>query len=215
MNQRLQGDLLVAKKDFNGATKAYSKAFSQSKTSYLVQVLGSLLEHTGDNQGAAEVYVEYLAVFPNDHQSRLKLASIYQRLNNNQQAIAEFEKVTASINDNVLALNNLAWLYWLENDSRALDVAKQASQLAPKRGEVMDTYGWIMLHQGNKKDALEVLHSAVSLKPENPDIRYHLSKALLENGDREQASKELEHLLRDYSGFEEESAARTLAASLD
>lgn len=214
MNQRLQGDLLVAKKDFDSATRAYSKAFSKTKTQYLAQKLSGLLVHVNDNRGAAKVLVEYLSVFPNDHINRITLASIYQRLNNNQQAIAEFEKVTASTNDNVIVLNNLAWLYWLENDSRALKVAKQAVQLAPKSGEVKDTYGWIMLHQGNKKKALNMLHSAVSLNPENPDIRYHLSKALLENGDREQARKELIRLLRDYSGFEEESAARTLAASL-
>ena len=79
----------------------------------------------------------------------------------------------------------------------------------------MDTYGWIMLHKGNKSKALDLIRKAVSRSPANPGIRYHLVKALADNGDKTQAKKEVSRLLRDYNGFEEETAARELAANLE
>ena len=172
-------------------------------------------EQAGNSQKAAEVLSDYLQVVSNDQQTRMLLASLYQRINENQKAISEYEKIIVATPDNVIAQNNLAWLYWLANSDKALNTAKKAHELAPDVAAVTDTYGWIMLHQGNKSDALKLVRQAVSKSPANPDMRYHLAKALADNGEREQAQKEVSRLLRDYSGFEEESAARTLTAELE
>ena len=152
---------------------------------------------------------------PGDHQNRLRLASLYQQIGQNTPAIEQYEKVDDAISGNVVALNNLAWLYWLENSSKALVTAEKAYQLAPDTAAVVDTYGWIMLHQGSKSKALDLIRKAVSYNPANPDIRYHLVKALADNGDKAQAKKEVSRLLRDYGDFEEETAARALAAKLE
>ena len=156
----------------------------------------------------------YLQASPADHQSRLMLASLYQQSGDNAQAISHYEKISATA-DNVVALNNLAWLYWLDNSDKALGAAERAYPPAPDAAAVVDTYGSIMLHQGNKSKALDLIRKAISSRPANPDIRYHLAKALVLNGDKAQAKKEVDRLLRDYSGFEEEMAAKTLAAELN
>ncbi|EGH00032.1 TPR repeat protein [gamma proteobacterium IMCC2047] len=93
-------------------------------------------------------------------------------------------------------------------------MAKKSNELAGDRPEVIDTYGWILLHNGDKKKALTLLQDSVSKAPENPDIRYHLAQAMYDNGKYQQSKKELDRLLRDYSGFSEQAAAAKLLTKL-
>lgn len=213
MVSRLNGDLLQAQDKPKEAIKAYLEAFKLAQTPYLANTLSRLYQQADMDQLAAQTMESYLLKAPGDHQSRLQLASLYQQMGSNKQAIAHYETVTA-VTENVVALNNLAWLYWLDNSDKALATAAQAYQLAPEAAAVADTYGWIMLHQGDKTKALKLIRTALASLPANPDIRYHLAKALAVNGDKAQAKKEVNRLLRDYSGFEEEPAAKTLAAEL-
>lgn len=215
LNYRLKGDLLSAKKRSGEATIAYEQAYAITKTSYLVNVLGYLYYQSNQLQKATQALTEYLAEFPNDTNNRLRLASTYQQLEQNKEAAEQYETVIEQENENLAALNNLAWLYWLEEDKRSLEIAQKAYQLAPDDSAVADTYGWIMLHKGNKKDALSIIQSTAFRVPANPDIRYHLAKALYANGKKDQAHKEVSRLLRDYSGFEEENAAKQLLLTLE
>jgi len=211
---RLQGDWFAAQQQINKATEAYSQAFRMKQTAYLAKTLTRIYEQAGKSELANQTLESYLQNAPADHQIRLRLASLYQQTGSNAQAITHYEEVSAATN-NVIALNNLAWLYWLENSSKALATAEKAYQQAPDNAPVIDTYGWIMLHQGSSAKALELIRKATSLSPANPDIRYHLAKALADNGDNAQAKKEVNRLLRDYSGFEEEAAAKKLASTLE
>jgi putative PEP-CTERM system TPR-repeat lipoprotein len=213
MGLRLQGDLLAAQQQTDEAVTVYEQAFKLTKTPYLAGRLTSLYQNAGKPQQATQTMETYLESAPADHQSRMALASLYQQTGKNAQAISHYETIT-SVADNVIVLNNLSWLYWLEKSDKALATAKKAHQLAPDAAAVIDTYGWIMLHQGDKSEALKLISQAISKSPANPDIRYHLAKALAMNGDKTQAKKEVDRLLRDYSNFEEEEAAKTLATEL-
>ena len=65
----------------------------------------------------------------------------------------------------MLALNNLAWLYFETKDARAIDTAKRAVALAPNAAEVLDTYGWILVQTGNKAEGIRWLEKAKTLAP--------------------------------------------------
>lgn len=213
MNHRLRGDLLIAQDKAAAAIDAYQQAFAQAKTPYLTNRLAQLYQQSNKPEQAITTLESYLENAPNDRQRRLILASLYQQSGNNKQAINHYEIITDNTND-VVALNNLAWLYWLEKSDKALGTAKRAHQLATDSAAVIDTYGWIMLHTGDKSEALQLIRKAATKSPANPDIRYHLAKALAMNGEPARAKKEVDQLLRDYAGFEEEAAARALAAEL-
>ncbi len=213
MGLRLQGDLLAAQNKPNQAITAYEQAFKLTKTPYLAGRLTNLYQAADKLKQATQTMETYLESAPADHQSRMTLASLYQQAGKNAQAISHYETITSAV-DNVIVLNNLSWLYWLEKSDKALPTAKKAHQLAPDAAAVIDTYGWIMLHRGDKSEALKLIRQASSKNPTNPDIRYHLAKAFAMNGDKVQAKKEVDRLLRDYSGFEEEGAAKTLATQL-
>ncbi|EGG99385.1 hypothetical protein imdm_1171 [gamma proteobacterium IMCC2047] len=213
LNHRLRGDLLVAQQKTSDAIDAYQQGFDQTKTPYLANQLAGLYQQINKTDLAIATLETYLEGAPHDLQRRMTLAALYQQAKNNQRAIKQYEIITSN-EKNVAALNNLAWLYWLEKSDKALNNAQQAHQLAPNIAAVIDTYGWIMLHMGDQDEALQLLRKAASKSPSNPDIRYHLAKALAMNGDKAQAKKEVDRLLRDYAGFEEEAAAKTLAAEL-
>ena len=105
----------------------------------------------------------------------LMLATELQTRGRRDEAIVEYERVRALRPDDVVAWNNLAWLYHERNDSRrALEYARQAMKLAPNRVEVLDTHGWIELHAGDPAEGLRAIREA-AYASSNPAIRYHLA----------------------------------------
>ncbi len=215
LDEQLTGDLLVAQMQSGKAVEAYEQAFDLAKTSYLVTTLARLYVKDEQPKKAAEKLQQYIDVVPQDNVNRLRLATLYQQLNKNKEAITHYEWLNNSVAENAVVLNNLAWLYWVENDSRALDVARLANEAEPGRPEIIDTLGWIMLHEGDKKAALSHIQTAASKAPTNPEIRYHLAVALEKNNQQEAAKKELTRLLRDYKDFPQAANARELLQKLE
>ena len=63
----------------------------------------------------------------------------------------------------IVALNNLAWCYLQVKDKRAVEIAQQAVKLDPKNPALLDTLGWILVHNGDSKRGLEHLKAAAEL----------------------------------------------------
>ncbi|MFT5175673.1 MAG: Tfp pilus assembly protein PilF, partial [Gammaproteobacteria bacterium] len=131
------------------------------------------------------------------------------------QAVADYERVLETNPDNVLALNNLAWLYEARGDTRALTMAKKAYDLLPERAEVADTYGWFLVKSGKVEQGLSLLDKALKGAPGNADIRYHQAAALHQAGESKRATALLDELLKDAADFAERSAAEKLLKQLN
>ena len=99
--------------------------------------------------------------------------------------------------DNVLALNNLAWLLQDTAPDEALGYAEHANMLAPGVPSIMDTLGWLLLKHEKAGQAAVFLEEASRKAPENPQYRYHLALALDRLGRRAEAKPMLEQLLSD------------------
>lgn len=214
LGKQLTGDLLMAKGQIEPAIEVYEQAFAQAKTIYLMNVLFDHYRTAGQWETAANKLQAYIDAVPQDVGNRLRLASVYQKLEQNQKAIDLYEQLTVEAPDNPVVLNNLAWLYWLKQDRRSLTYAEKASALAPDKPEIADTLGWIMLHMGDQEKALGIIRDAATKAPTHPEIRYHLAVALHKNNQIEQTRKELTRLLRDYPGFSEEDNAKKLLQKL-
>ncbi|MGO1501015.1 MAG: tetratricopeptide repeat protein [Marinobacter sp.] len=98
---------------------------------------------------------------------------------NNQEMAAKnhYEQVLAQQPNNVAALNNLAWMLREQSPDRAMELAKQASELAPNSPAVLDTYGWILHLNGQHQQAVDSIEKALALAPDNAEIAEHLEKA--------------------------------------
>ena len=76
-----------------------------------------------------------------------------------------------------VALNNLAWSYYVKKDERAIATAKRAYEAAPNSASVLDTYGWILAERGDLALGIEMLSRAASLASDNAEIKNHLKEA--------------------------------------
>jgi tetratricopeptide (TPR) repeat protein len=152
---------------------------------------------------------------PKDARMRGAYADALRRAGENRAAIAEFEAVVAALPESAAALNNLAWLYYLEKDAKALPMAKRAWQLSPRVPSVADTYGWLLAESGLVRDGRNVLETAYHDGGiADPETRYHFAAALAKTGDAAKAKELLKDLLDETPEFSSRADASKLAATL-
>ena len=209
----LEGDILMAQKQYAAAAKAYGKALEIGNSGLFAMKEHQALTLTGRGAQADTALLGWLKKNPNDLQSRAYLGEAYGKAGRFPQAIEQYEYVISKAPSNVAVLNNLASAYDKQKDSRAAATAEKAYQLAPTNPVVLDTYGWILLEQGNAAQAAQLLERAAGKAPD-PTIRYHLAVALSKSGDKSKARKELEDIIRAAKPFPEEQEARALLTTL-
>jgi len=214
MGFQLEGDIHRQAKAYQTAAASYAEAYRRGPSARLVLLIYQMRKKAGDVDAAMSALEKWTEKNSDDATVRLVLANEYQTQHRYKEAIREYERVTALSPDNVNALNNLAWLYHAQDDTRALDYARKANELAPARPEVLDTYGWIELQRGNPVQGLHAIQSAARYLVDVPTVRYHLAAALDKNGQQEAARKELERLLKSSKDFPELAEAQQLLSRL-
>jgi len=210
----LQGDVLMAQKQFAPALKAYERALAINNTGLLAVKAHQALNAGGNAKEAEARLVQWLQDQPSDVGARAYLAQTYIRAGQNKQAIAQYQLISASDPKDVRALNNLAWLYQQEKDPRALATAERAYQLKPDNPEIMDTLGWILVDEGKTARGLELLQKAAEKAPASTAIRYHWAAALAKSGDSTRARRELADLLTNNKTFPQRQEAQALLRQL-
>ncbi|RYX82805.1 tetratricopeptide repeat protein [bacterium] len=113
------------------------------------------------------------------------------------EAITAYEKVLADYPEQLTAVNNLAYLYAQQgkNLNRALEMGRRAVQLSPGNAEVIDTLGWTCTLSGRHQEAVALLTQAVSMMPNNGLTLYHLGKAQLALGQKQDGYGSLQKAL--------------------
>jgi putative PEP-CTERM system TPR-repeat lipoprotein len=210
----LEGEILMTQKQFAAAAKAYEKALAIDNSGPLAVKVHQALRAGGHTEDADAWLIHWLGDHPRDVTARIHLAATYINSGQNKQAIEQYELVLAIDPKNVIALNDLAWLYQRQNDPRALGMAEQAYQLNSESPAIMDTLGWTMVEQGKITTGMELLRKATEKAPADTTIRYHWAAALAKSGDTQRARKELADLLTNNKTFPERQDAQTLLRQL-
>lgn len=210
----LEGDVLMARNQPGNAVSAYRAALDKTPASATVLKLYAARSRAGEAD-ASTTLSDWLEAHPNDTAVRLAFASTLHQRGQKARAVAEYERVLAVQPGSVLALNNLAWLYFEDGDARAVDLAERAYDRAPERAEIIDTYGWLLINGGRVEQGLSLLEKAAKRAPENGDIRYHLAAGLAQAGEKSRARRELTALLESGKDFSEKPAAQALLRELN
>jgi len=183
--QIFAGDVLLARQDYAGAAAAYRKAGTSS-----ADPTAALREFEALRQGRLPQPLRPLeslvAKNPRDLRSRIMLADAQQKLGLLDAAAASYEQVLKQQPDNVVALNNLAWIRHGRGDASALDLARRAHERAPKSLEITDTYAWILVQRGQTGEGLKLLAS-IDGPATPPEVRLHYAVALARSGKRNEA----------------------------
>lgn len=211
----LEGLARHNKKQLKQAVEAYKKALEKHKSSSLVRLLAAAYQEQSLDAEAEAVYREWLKAHPEDLQIRMLLAMTLQRIGDSDKALLEYEYIYERNQANAVLMNNLAWLYYEKKDRRALEVAKKAYDINPKRAEIADTYGWIMLNQGNDpRRALNILQEVYITHPTNAEIGYHVAVAQHKMGKDAEARRTLNRVLTGNPSFSEVNNAKALMRKL-
>nr|WP_305908411.1 tetratricopeptide repeat protein [Methylomarinum sp. Ch1-1]MDP4521240.1 tetratricopeptide repeat protein [Methylomarinum sp. Ch1-1] len=203
LGKLLQGKAYIADKKLDKATAAYKKAYQLQANNRILFTLANLLNIQGKSEEAINMLNEALLKKPNNLSLHYRLATIYQSQNDTKLAESHYRIILDQQPDNVLALNNLAWMYAQQRNTKALGLAEKAYTKAPKSAAIADTYGYILLQQGRPVDSLAILKEAAALAPKAIDIKYHLAEAYDANGNKQKAAEILEAIVNSEQDFAE------------
>lgn len=210
MGYELSGDAFLGKKSYADAKASYEQAWERKQSASLAIKLSEVLTRSGMFDEATKPLLTWVSDYPDDANVLQFLGTAYLNMKQNEKAIGIFEKVLTIKSDNVVALNNLAWLYSLAGDSRALELAERAYQVSPDDSGVQDTYGWILVQQGQVGKGRRILKKVFKALPDVPEVQYHYASALIKSGEDEEARKILTGLLQSGVSFEGRDVAEQI-----
>jgi putative PEP-CTERM system TPR-repeat lipoprotein len=210
LGYQLLGDVWVAKKNDAEAGRQYDQAWERMHRSELAIRRSEVALRLGDETAAIEPLLSWLADHPGDLRVRRFLGATYHDTGRNEQAIEEYLRVLTIDSDDVAALNNLAWIYFQDGNPDARAMAERAYRMASDNAGVLDTYGWILVHEGDVNKGRSLLRQASEQLPDEAEVRYHYAVALSMSGDQQQARRILKDLLAEGKPFASSEQARKL-----
>jgi tetratricopeptide (TPR) repeat protein len=131
-------------------------------------------------------------------------------------AEANYNKALELAPNNLIAKNNLAWVYAEHggNIDRALKLAQEAKEAQPDSPSISDTLAWIFVKKQSYDTAIRLLKDCVDKKPESALYRYHLGVAYYKAGQKSQAEQSLQAALRIQPNFSDAGDAKHLLEDL-
>jgi putative PEP-CTERM system TPR-repeat lipoprotein len=196
------------------AVQLYKKAVSLSATSANTLGLAQAQWHAGQREDTLATLKQWSLKHPGDMKTQFRLGMRFQQMGLDAEASARFSRVIKFEPDNVVALNNLAWLLRNEDSNRALKYIERAAELEPKSAPIFDTLGVVLLQQNNIARALRVFQRAAKAHPDHPSIQYHLAITLHKYSDTQQAINVLNQLIVKFPKFAEIEQAQQLLRTL-
>jgi cellulose synthase operon protein C len=210
-----RGQLILARENFPEAERAFVDAIARGAGDRaVIGVYES--RRRGNARDAEQPLIEWLREHPQDRNVRTVLGAHYVEKRDYPAAIEQYMDVLEAVPDDLLALNNLSWLYHQAGDTRrALEFAERAYRQAPDNPRVADTLGWILHKQGDNVRALELLGQAARDAPSVGEIQYHHAVVLAETGDTSAALRAARAVLAEASAANHHEAAQKLLDRLD
>lgn len=210
----LKGDVYLAEKNLDKALDSYQQAYRVKPNEKILSAIVDLMNAQGNLPEAIGFLNSELEKNPKNNAIHFKLATVYQQQKDYKQADKHYKAILTEHSDNIIALNNLAWIYWQQNNPQAIELAKKAYDQAPKSAVIADTYGYILVKQGQRREGLAVLKKAATSAPKVNTIQFHLAEAHAANGNKTQAIEILESIIKAERNFPEKKEAISLLDKL-
>ena len=209
----LVGDVYISQKNYTQAIQTYKKAMKIKNSSGLVRKLYTAYARAKNHAQGIKTLEDWFKKNPDDLSVEFELANAYNTGGKAKLAQARYESILVKNPQHVLTLNNYAYFLMERDPTKATEYAKQAYQLQSKNAGVADTYGWILLKQGQIDTALPILEGAAK-NTNHPSIHYHLAVALAQKGSKLKAKTVLNTIINSGRPFDERDEAIKLLKSL-
>ncbi len=214
IGERLLGDILLKQGEFEKAVDQFRGGRDKEKSSALTTRLYWAMRKSGDVVGSDKLLNDWLSTHPGDLKAqRLMIAGMIIR-QKWKRAEDQINSLLKERPGDPEALNNLAWVYFKVGNKKALPIAMQALAKAPGRSELLDTVGWLLVHDKQPRKALKYLRDAHSRNTLDYRVRYHIAEALNDLGRKKEAVSELKAALVSGRWFDGKTHAELLLADL-
>ncbi len=200
--------------DLKKSLVLFQKVNEKSQTTISVLSLSRTQWAIGEQDDAIASLVEWLDKNTTDVKVRLELSSYYLVLNKTSDAIGQYKEVLKTSQENLLALNNLAWNTRKSDPRGALSYAEKASLIAPDSAGVLDTLAMVWLENNDLTKAQNIIERALRKKPDDPTLLYHRAIIFEKSGKKQEALSSLEASLSHDIPFSERDEARRLLKRL-
>ncbi|GAB3289753.1 XrtA/PEP-CTERM system TPR-repeat protein PrsT [Parahaliea aestuarii] len=201
--------------DQQAALDILQALFEKQPGTYSVLNLQRQYEALGQTASAIDLLESWVQEREDDIPARLTLAAKYLANGRESEAVKEYTRIIEQDPDNVIALNNLAWMLKDSETARALAYIEHASKASNAAPAVQDTLAMVLSASGDHDQARRIIRELVRSHPDNPEFLYH--GAVIANAAQAQgeAAENLRQLLESYPDFAERDAAEALLRDID
>jgi putative PEP-CTERM system TPR-repeat lipoprotein len=190
----LEGDVLKSMKRWNLSVEAYRVSLQKGPNSEAAIGLHRAYVGWAKLKEASDFSRIWLDKHPKDSEFLLTLGGDALLQSNYKEAEDIYLQALAYHPNNVVALNNLAWLRVRGGRPDAIEYAERASKLAPDSAASLDTLAAAHAATGSFEKALEIQKMAIALDPSHSEHRLNLAKYYVATGRKSEAKIELKLL---------------------
>ncbi|WP_165312843.1 XrtA/PEP-CTERM system TPR-repeat protein PrsT [Vibrio ziniensis] len=170
--------------------------------------LSLLYVQNNQAEEAIKFLSEVINQYPDKARALQLLLADIQSKQSSDEAIEQYKVIIKREPNNVIALNNLSWVYMgKENFIEACQYSKRAYDLADGHPQIDDTHGYCLLKSGEIKEAVSILKKAYQAVSANPEIALHYTESLIADNQIRQAQLVLDGIVTNNSVFLEQKKA--------
>jgi Tfp pilus assembly protein PilF len=146
---------------------------------------------------AEELLTKIFIGDPKNLQAMSTLAMLLQMEGRNDESAKVYQNILDQVPDNVIVMNNLAWILCEEQGKfkEALELTEKGLRISPRYVDLIDTRGVIYYRLGEHDKAIQDFTACLKLYPNTApssiSSHFHLARAFAKLGQRDLA---LEHL---------------------
>jgi len=173
--KELEAHYYLAEQQYAKARPLFEQLYQQSGHRQHMLLLFRCL--TADPGAQQQLISQWLQRQPSDIGATLALAELLQR----QQKQAELIQLylhSPLADTHPVVQNNLANLLLKTDPAKALQFATKAYHTLPEQPDILDTYGYALLHAGQAEQGLGILRQAEIRQPDSALIQLHIAEAL-------------------------------------
>lgn len=211
------GVAYMLQKRYRDAVQSFSQALALRPGQIpWIMARAEAYEDLGLTDKALVDYDACLKINPKFASAYVKIGVIYQLRGQVADAERAYREAISIDPSQAFAYNNLAFgaAERKERLDDALRWATKAVELQPQFPQFQDTLGWVRRARGELAEAASVLEKARTLKPEQPDVYYHLGIVYSEQRRSADASIAFNRALALNPNFESAGDARQRLAQL-
>ncbi len=205
--KQLQAAVARMDGDQKSALAILEQAYQSNPSDVTVMNLFNQYQRMEQSDKARELVQNWIQSHPETIVPRLALASQLQSQGKNREAIDQFEAVLKIDSNNVVALNNVAWMQRFDDNAKALTYARRAVELSQQAPTVQDTLAMVLSAGGQHSEAAAILDALLNDAPTSPALRFHRAQVAAAMNEKAQARSMLEAVLSEDSSFSEREEA--------